>query len=332
MGAGAGKGGQLRRGSMLHCKAIAPKYGVTPKTIRDVWSGRSWAKTTRHLWTEEETRRRGAGEPEGDENDDDMGAHGAAHRLPMQGMQHGYSGGDFNSLNPSLMTNPFAGNMPGNFSNANQLGNPQQWFPQANNGGSTFVGAGMQPQYNLPNAMCGNFGGYNQTGMLADMGAANQGANGMGNSMGGMLSFANGMCNQQLGNFHSMSGNNNALSLGSNNMNIGSQGMNNMGMGHGGQVPSLSLSVCVRDAFSLSLCITAFSLSLCRCEMLSHALCMCVGQGLMNSLCLFLCMCAMGRRITFFNIYFRGKNIQNEDMGNFPKIFFSFYTFLRWKF
>lgn len=43
----AGKGGQLRRGSMLHCKSIAPKYGVTPKTIRDVWSGRSWAKTTR---------------------------------------------------------------------------------------------------------------------------------------------------------------------------------------------------------------------------------------------------------------------------------------------
>ena len=32
---------------MLHCKSIAPKYGVTPKTIRDVWSGRSWAKTTR---------------------------------------------------------------------------------------------------------------------------------------------------------------------------------------------------------------------------------------------------------------------------------------------
>jgi hypothetical protein len=48
MGAWAGKGGQLRRGSMLHCKAVAPKYGVTPKTIRDVWSGRSWAEVLAH--------------------------------------------------------------------------------------------------------------------------------------------------------------------------------------------------------------------------------------------------------------------------------------------
>jgi hypothetical protein len=57
-----GKGGTLRRGSMLHCKAVAPKYGVTPKTIRDVWSGRSWAEATRHLWTEEEIKRRSANE------------------------------------------------------------------------------------------------------------------------------------------------------------------------------------------------------------------------------------------------------------------------------
>jgi len=284
---------------MLHCKAIAPKYGVTPKTIRDVWSGRSWAKTTRHLWTEEETRRRGAGEPEGDENDDDMGAHGAAHRLPVQGMQHGYSGGDFNGLNPSLMTNPFAGNMPGNFSNANQLGTPQQWLPQGNFGGSAFVGAGMQPQYNLHNAMCGNFGGYNQTGMLADMSSANQGANGMGNSMGSMLSFANGMCNQQLGNFHSMSGNNNALSLGSNNMNIGSQGMNNIGMGHinGGQVPSLSLCMCVRCFLSLSVSQPCFPLY----ERGMLSLCMYARHGLMiplsPSLSPSLCICVSGDRV-----------------------------------
>ncbi|EKX31636.1 hypothetical protein GUITHDRAFT_122181 [Guillardia theta CCMP2712] len=55
------KGGNLRRGSMLHCKAVAPRYGVTPKTIRDVWSGRSWAEATRHLWTEDEVMRRTAG-------------------------------------------------------------------------------------------------------------------------------------------------------------------------------------------------------------------------------------------------------------------------------
>jgi len=27
---------------------------VTPKTIRDVWSGRTWIEATRHLWTDEE--------------------------------------------------------------------------------------------------------------------------------------------------------------------------------------------------------------------------------------------------------------------------------------
>ena len=59
-----GKGGSLRRGSMLHCKAVAPKYGVTPKTIRDVWSGRSWAEATRPLWTEVEIKRRSASEEE----------------------------------------------------------------------------------------------------------------------------------------------------------------------------------------------------------------------------------------------------------------------------
>jgi hypothetical protein len=57
-----GKGGTLRRGSMLHCKQVAPKYGVTPKTIRDVWSGRSWAEATRPLWTEDEHKRRNANE------------------------------------------------------------------------------------------------------------------------------------------------------------------------------------------------------------------------------------------------------------------------------
>jgi hypothetical protein len=249
----AGKGGQLRRGSMLHCKAIAPKYGVTPKTIRDVWSGRSWAKTTRHLWTDEEMRRRGAGEPEGDEHDG-MGAHGSLHRLSGHGVQPGYAGGDFNGLNASLMGNPFGagggGNMSGNFSNASQLGTPQQWF-QGNGGGAGFVGAGMQPHYHLQNAMGGNFGGYNQmpgggqhgmlnAGMLGDVTAAHQSANGMGNNMGAMLGNSmGGMLNQQLGNFSSMSANNNALNaLGANGVNIGSQGVTSMGMGqiNGGQV------------------------------------------------------------------------------------------------
>jgi hypothetical protein len=36
------------------CRNLAPRYGVTPKTIRDVWSGRTWVEATRHLWTEDE--------------------------------------------------------------------------------------------------------------------------------------------------------------------------------------------------------------------------------------------------------------------------------------
>ena len=47
-----GKG--LRRGSMLLCKTLAPKYGVSPKTIRDIWRGRTWLHATESLWTDEE--------------------------------------------------------------------------------------------------------------------------------------------------------------------------------------------------------------------------------------------------------------------------------------
>ena len=47
-------GNSFRRGSMLTCKKIAPKYGVSPKTIRDIWRGRTWLHATEHLWTEKE--------------------------------------------------------------------------------------------------------------------------------------------------------------------------------------------------------------------------------------------------------------------------------------
>ena len=33
----AGVDDKLRRGCMAHCKELAVKYGVTPKTIRDIW-------------------------------------------------------------------------------------------------------------------------------------------------------------------------------------------------------------------------------------------------------------------------------------------------------
>lgn len=61
-------GGRTSSGRVLPCpcpervvtlllmpgRNLAPHYGVTPKTIRDVWSGRTWAEATRHLWTKEE--------------------------------------------------------------------------------------------------------------------------------------------------------------------------------------------------------------------------------------------------------------------------------------
>ncbi|EKX36357.1 hypothetical protein GUITHDRAFT_117466 [Guillardia theta CCMP2712] len=33
---------------------VASKYGTSPKTVRDIWSRRTWADATRPLWTEEE--------------------------------------------------------------------------------------------------------------------------------------------------------------------------------------------------------------------------------------------------------------------------------------
>ena len=50
--------GHVSNGGLVHCRLLAPKYGVTPKTIRDVWSGRTWAEATRHLWTPEEKAQR----------------------------------------------------------------------------------------------------------------------------------------------------------------------------------------------------------------------------------------------------------------------------------
>mmetsp|Transcript_53917 Transcript_53917/g.112595 ORF Transcript_53917/g.112595 Transcript_53917/m.112595 type:complete len:241 (-) Transcript_53917:7-729(-) len=36
--------------------AVAKKFNVSPKTIRDIWNRRSWAQETRHLWTSDERR------------------------------------------------------------------------------------------------------------------------------------------------------------------------------------------------------------------------------------------------------------------------------------
>jgi hypothetical protein len=42
----AGISDKLKRGSMSGCKALAVKYGVTAKTIRDIWRGRTWTEAT----------------------------------------------------------------------------------------------------------------------------------------------------------------------------------------------------------------------------------------------------------------------------------------------
>jgi hypothetical protein len=43
---------------MAMCKAIAPRYGICAKTVRDIWKGRTWFLATKHLWTAEEVSAR----------------------------------------------------------------------------------------------------------------------------------------------------------------------------------------------------------------------------------------------------------------------------------
>lgn len=39
---------------MLHCKAVAPRFAVSAKTVREIWSGRSWTRVTRPEWSQAE--------------------------------------------------------------------------------------------------------------------------------------------------------------------------------------------------------------------------------------------------------------------------------------
>ena len=46
--------GKRRHGALKHCAAIAPEFGVSAKTVREIWNRRSWARATRKEWTKEE--------------------------------------------------------------------------------------------------------------------------------------------------------------------------------------------------------------------------------------------------------------------------------------
>jgi len=43
---------------MMHCKAIAPQFGVSAKTVREIWAGRAWTRATRTEWTSAEVATR----------------------------------------------------------------------------------------------------------------------------------------------------------------------------------------------------------------------------------------------------------------------------------
>ena len=45
-----------RRGTMVSCEAVAVEFGVTPKTIRDIWRGRTWSEATGHPPSDVENR------------------------------------------------------------------------------------------------------------------------------------------------------------------------------------------------------------------------------------------------------------------------------------
>mmetsp|Transcript_26986 Transcript_26986/g.71027 ORF Transcript_26986/g.71027 Transcript_26986/m.71027 type:complete len:127 (-) Transcript_26986:20-400(-) len=50
--------GERRRGKSCTMSAhLAAEYGVTTKTIRDIWNRSTWGKVTRHLWTPAEVQR-----------------------------------------------------------------------------------------------------------------------------------------------------------------------------------------------------------------------------------------------------------------------------------
>jgi hypothetical protein len=40
---------------VIKASAVAKKYNVSPKTVRDIWNRRTWTVETRHLWTSDQS-------------------------------------------------------------------------------------------------------------------------------------------------------------------------------------------------------------------------------------------------------------------------------------
>jgi len=94
--------GRMARGSMIECKTIAPRYGVTAKTVREIWRGITWTETTMPHWTEHEVRMHVNGASRRRCTDDDQtetASHSPVegnkspancHGVPVQGLGQGF--------------------------------------------------------------------------------------------------------------------------------------------------------------------------------------------------------------------------------------------------
>ncbi|KAJ1466959.1 hypothetical protein T484DRAFT_1860208, partial [Baffinella frigidus] len=113
---------QLRRGAMTQCKAIAPQFGVSPKTVREIWAGRAWTHATRMEWTEAEVATRASSfsrmmhdDSAGSATSNDAVADSPLHSCSIPALQHSTPGalGPFAPRNqqqaPTLQAAPLLG-------------------------------------------------------------------------------------------------------------------------------------------------------------------------------------------------------------------------------
>jgi hypothetical protein len=51
---GSAPGGVGQREEITYCVLLAARYGVSSKTIRDIWNRKTWASATKHLFDQEQ--------------------------------------------------------------------------------------------------------------------------------------------------------------------------------------------------------------------------------------------------------------------------------------